>query len=57
MFKKTIKVLISQLFNNQQIITENEFYLFGYKRCKRQLHDILASENPLIDIHVNFQSI
>ena len=35
MFKNTIKVLISQLFNNQQIIIENKFDLFDYKRCKR----------------------
>ena len=33
-----IKVLISQSFKNQQIIIENKFYLFVYKRCKRQLH-------------------
>ena len=38
MFKKTIKVIISQSFNNQQIIIENKFYLFDYKGCKRQLH-------------------
>ena len=34
----TIEVLISQSFKNQQIIIENKFYLFGYKRCKRQLY-------------------
>ena len=39
MFKMTIEVLISQSFKNQQIIIENKFYLFGYKRCKRQLRN------------------
>ena len=37
MFKKTTKVIISQSFTDQQIITEYKFYFFGYKRCKRQL--------------------
>ena len=36
--KDIIKVFINQSFNNQQIKIENKFYLFGYKRCKRQLH-------------------
>ena len=34
----TIKVSISKSFKNQQIIIKNKFYLFGYKRYKRQLH-------------------
>ena len=38
MFKKTIKVLINQSFNNQQITIEKKIYFFGYKRCKGQLH-------------------
>ena len=33
MFKKAINVISSQSFNNQQIIIENKFYLFDYKRC------------------------
>ena len=33
-----IEVLISQSFKNQQIIIEKKIYLFGYKRCKRQLY-------------------
>ena len=51
MFKKTIKVLISQSFNNQQIIIENKFDLFDYRRCKRQLHD--SNEIRIDDISLN----
>ena len=29
MFKKTLKVIISQSFNNQQMIIENKFYLLA----------------------------
>ena len=41
----TIEVLISQSFKNQQLIIENKFYLFGYKRCKRQLHGFTYLKN------------
>ena len=57
MFKNTIKVLISQSFNNKKIIIENKFDLFGYKRCKRQLHNEKLYNNKHYQKYIIFRKL